>query len=70
MNITEILDIKDELSTYRINELKNILNVKMGNNKKIQHIRSHEVDLLQLCDLLIDQYHIMQTIKRKNLFLK
>lgn len=47
------LDIKDELSTYRINELKNILNVKMGTIKKIQHIRSHEVDLLQLCDLFI-----------------
>lgn len=47
------LDIKDDLSNYRIEELKKILNVKMGTIQKIQHIRSNEVDLLQLCDLFI-----------------
>lgn len=47
------IDIKDTLSTHRISTLKEILNVKMGVIKNIQHIRSHEVDLLQVCDLLI-----------------
>lgn len=47
------LDIKDDLSHYRIEKLKEILNVKLGIIEKIQHIRSHEIDLLQLCDLLI-----------------
>lgn len=46
-------DIKDDLSTYRIEKLKEILNVRMGIIQKIQHVRSHEVELLQLCDLLI-----------------
>jgi hypothetical protein len=47
------VDIKDQLSACKINKLKDILNVRMGVIQKIQHIRSHEVDLLQLCDLLI-----------------
>lgn len=47
------LDIKDDLSSYRIEELKNILNIKMGTIQKIQHLRSHEVDLMQICDLFI-----------------
>lgn len=47
------LDIKDDLSHYRIEKLKEILNVKLGIIEKIQHVRSHEIDLLQLCDLFI-----------------
>lgn len=47
------MDIKDDLSSYRIAVLKEILNVKMGVIEKIQHVRSHELDLLQLCDLFI-----------------
>ncbi|KAA6342917.1 hypothetical protein EZS27_009377 [termite gut metagenome] len=47
------VDIKDQLSACKINQLKDILNVKMGVIQKIQHIRSNESDLLQLCDLLI-----------------
>ena len=47
------LDIKDDLSTYRINELKKILNVQMGIINGIQHVRSHEIIFLQICDLLI-----------------
>lgn len=47
------LDIKDDLSMHRINTFKEILNVQMGVIQKIQHVRSHEVDLLQLCDLII-----------------
>ena len=47
------LDIKDNLSSYRTEKLKDILNVRMEIIEKIQHVRSHELDLLQLCDLLI-----------------
>jgi hypothetical protein len=47
------LDIKDDLSSSRIEKLKEILNVRFGIIEQIQHIRSHEVDLLQLCDLFI-----------------
>jgi len=47
------LDIKDDLSAYRIAKLKEILNVNMGIINKIQHIRSHESEFIQLCDLLI-----------------
>lgn len=52
-NYNVYLDIKDDLSTYRIEELKKILNVQMGVIEKIQHVRSHELDILQLCDLFI-----------------
>jgi hypothetical protein len=47
------LDIKDDLSSFRIEKLKEILNVRYGIIEQIQHVRSHEVDLLQLCDLFI-----------------
>jgi hypothetical protein len=47
------LDIKDNLSSYRTEKLKDILNVRMEIIEKIQHVRSHELDLLQLCDLFI-----------------
>ena len=52
-NYNIYLDIKDDLSNYRIEELKKILNVQMGVIEKIQHVRSHELDILQLCDLFI-----------------
>ena len=53
------LDIKDNLSSYRTEKLKDILNVR------IQHVRSHELDLLQLCDLFIGAiaYNLNQTEK-------
>lgn len=47
------LDIKDDLSNYRIKDLEKILNYSMGTILKIQHVRSHEVELIQLCDLFI-----------------
>lgn len=52
-NYNIYVDIKDNLSSYRIKKLKNILNIKMGIVQKIQHIRSHEVIFLQMCDLII-----------------
>lgn len=59
------LDIKDNLSSYRTEKLKDILNVRMEIIEKIQHVRSHELDLLQLCDLFIGAiaYNLNQTGK-------
>lgn len=36
------LDIKDNLSSYRTEKLKDILNVRMEIIEKIQHVRSHD----------------------------
>jgi len=47
------IDIKDDLSTHRIQKLREILNVNMGIIENIQHIRSHESVFLQICDLII-----------------
>lgn len=52
------LDIKDTCSGEKIKELKKVLHNKMWDFneqtvKNIQHVRSHEVELLQICDLLL-----------------
>ena len=59
------LDIKDNLSSYRTEKLKDILHVRMEIIEKIQHVRSHELDLLKLCDLFIGAiaYNLNQTEK-------
>lgn len=64
------IDIKDDLSSFRIEKLKEILNVHYGLIDNIQHIRSHESDLLQLCDLFIGaiaykmNYNPMESISK------
>jgi hypothetical protein len=60
------IDIKDQLGANKINQLKDILNVRMGVIQNIQHIRSHEVDLLQLCDLLIGALSYNLNNKKKD----
>jgi hypothetical protein len=52
------LDIKDTRSSLKVSHLKNVLcnNVYDFTGDmvgKIQHVRSHEIELLQLCDLLL-----------------
>lgn len=47
------LDIKDTLSAYKVNRLKDILNVKYGVFSNIQNIRSEESLLMQLADFLM-----------------
>ncbi len=47
------IDIKDDLSAYKVNKLKEILNTKFGVFRNIQNIRSHESVLLQLTDVLM-----------------
>jgi hypothetical protein len=46
------LDIKDTLSAYKINKLRNILNVKYGVFRNVQNIHSEESTLMQLADFL------------------
>ncbi len=47
------LDIKDTLSAYKVNKLKEILNIQYGVFRNVQNIRSHESVLLQLSDLIM-----------------
>jgi hypothetical protein len=47
------IDIKDTLSAYKVNKLKEILNVKFGVFRNVQNIRSNESILLQLSDLIM-----------------
>lgn len=47
------LDIKDTLSAYKVNNLKEILNTKYGVFRNVQNIRSHESLLMQLTDFLM-----------------
>lgn len=47
------LDIKDTLSAYKVERLKNILNVRLGVFRNVQNIVSKESLLLQLADLII-----------------
>lgn len=52
-NYNVFLDIKDTLSAYKVNKLKDILNVRYGVFRNIQNIRSEESLLLQLADFLM-----------------
>ncbi len=47
------LDIKDDLSAQKVNELKRILNTQFGVFRNVQNIRSNESLILQLADLLM-----------------
>ncbi len=59
-NYNVYLDIKDTLSSIKVNKLKEVLNTKFGVFRNVQNIRSHESLLLQLTDLImgaISYYH-------------
>jgi len=47
------LDIKDTLSAFKVNKLKEILNTKYGVFRNVQNIRSHESVMMQLADLIM-----------------
>lgn len=47
------LDIKDTLSAYKVNKLKDILNTKFGVFRNVQNIRSHESIIMQIADFLM-----------------
>lgn len=52
-NYNVYLDIKDTLSAYKVNKLKDILNTKFGVFRHVQNIRSHESLLMQLTDFMM-----------------
>ncbi|ALM49341.1 RlfA protein [Flavobacterium psychrophilum] len=52
-NYNVYLDIKDTLSAYKVNRLKNILNTKFGVFRNVQNIRSHESILIQIADFMM-----------------
>lgn len=47
------LDIKDTLSSNKVNKLKEILNTKYGVFRNVQNIHSKESIMMQLADLLM-----------------
>lgn len=47
------LDIKDTLSSRKVNKLKDILNTKFGVFRHVQNIRSHESIIMQLADFFM-----------------
>lgn len=47
------LDIKDTLSAYKVNRLKDILNTKLGVFRNVQNIHSHESLMMQIADLIL-----------------
>ena len=51
-NYNIFLDIKDTLSAYRVNKLKDVLRITYSSIRSLQNIRSEESQLMQLADLL------------------
>lgn len=51
-NYNVYLDIKDTLSAYKVNKLKDTLNTQFGVFRNVQNIRSHESIILQITDLI------------------
>lgn len=60
------LDIKDTLSAYKVNKLRDILNTKFGVFRNVQNIRSHESILLQVADLITGALAYNLNVEEKN----
>ena len=54
------LDIKDTLSAYKVNKLKEILNINYSAIRNLQNMHSKESEFMQITDLLIGaiSYHL------------
>lgn len=52
-NYNVYLDIKDTLSAYKVNKLKEVLNTKFGVFRNVQNIRSHESIIMQITDFMM-----------------
>jgi hypothetical protein len=52
-NYNVYLDIKDTLSAYKVNKLKEVLNTKFGVFRNIQNIRSNESIIMQVTDFMM-----------------
>jgi hypothetical protein len=52
-NYNVYLDIKDTLSAYKVNKLKEVLNTKFGVFRNVQNIRSNESIIMQVTDFMM-----------------
>jgi hypothetical protein len=64
-NYNVYLDIKDTLSAYKVNKLKEILNTKFGVFRNVQNIRSHESILMQLTDFIMGAVSYLHNDEKK-----
>jgi len=64
-NYNVYLDIKDTLSAYKVNKLKNILNTKFGVFRNVQNIRSHESLLMQIADFMMGAISYLHNDEKK-----
>lgn len=60
------LDIKDTLSAYKVNKLKDILNTKFGVFRNVQNIRSHESVIMQMADFLMGAISYLNNDEQQN----
>ncbi len=67
-NYNVYLDIKDTLSAYKVNKLKEVLNTKYSVFRNVQNIRSQESVLLQLADFIMGAISYKHNnIEKKNI---
>jgi len=64
-NYNVYLDIKDTLSAYKVNKLKEILNAKFGIFRNVQNIRSHESIFMQMADFLMGAISYLHNDEKK-----
>lgn len=64
------LDIKDTLSAFKVQKLKEILNTKFGIFRNVQNVRSHESSILQLADFITGAIAYQLNNKDKKVFAK
>lgn len=67
-NYNVYLDIKDTLSAYKVNKLKDVLNTKFGVFRNVQNIRSHESIIMQVTDFMMGaiSYLHNEEVKKNN----
>lgn len=67
-NYNVYLDIKDTLSAYKVNRLKEVLNTKFGVFRNVQNIRSHESVFMQLADFMMGAIsYLHNDVEKRNI---
>lgn len=64
-NYNVYLDIKDTLSAYKVNKLKEVLNTKFGVFRNVQNIRSHESIIMQITDFMMGAISYLHNDEKK-----
>ena len=64
-NYNVYLDIKDTLSAYKVNKLKDVLNTKFGVFRNVQNIRSHESAIMQVTDFMMGAISYLHNVELK-----